>query len=146
MELSSALPPPAPPRAADGSSADLRARANGSAAATTATIGAALLAGRTVGVHLPPCPFLHLTGVPCPFCGLTRLADALAHVHVGDALATSPAGVVLLVGVAALATAFVAAAIRHRPPPWLGSRAVLPAILVLVGLHWATSIAFGLPS
>jgi len=135
-------PPPVGP-----SAIHLRAQAHGSAAASTAAIGGALLAGRAVGIHLPPCPFLHLTGLPCPFCGLTRLADALAHLHVGHALSTSPAGVLLLVGVGVLAATFATTAIGRRPPPpWLGSRAVLPTILVLVGLHWATSIAFGLPT
>lgn len=141
MALTAPPAPPAPPAE--------RARATviGSGAATTVGIGVGLLAARTVGVHPPACPFLAATGVPCPFCGITRLADALAHLRLGDAVTASPAGVALLVGLAVVAAVHLLAVARHRPPPrWLASPVVPIVAVALVAAHWATSIAVGLPT
>ena len=127
--------------------AEARARAAGAAASSLAGVGVGLLAGRAVGIHLPACPFLAVTGVPCPFCGITRLADALAHLRVGEAVAASPAGVALIVGLAVVAIAHLAARARHRPPPaWLGSRLLPVLAAVVVVAHWATSVVRGLPT
>lgn len=150
MEHRIAPPPPPPggwPPAGTAARADERARAAGTAAVAAVGLGTVLLAGRAVGLHAPPCPFRALTGVPCPFCGITRLSDSLAHLRIGDALSTSPAGVLLIVGLAVVAIAFVAARARRRPPPgWLGSSRLVPVAIAVVAVHWATSIVFGLPS
>lgn len=139
------LPPPPAPATADAQRAQ-RAQAIGSGAATAAGLGAVLLAGRSVGAHLPPCPFLAVTGVPCPFCGLTRLGDSLAHLQVGDAVAASPGGVVLLVGLGLVAVTFLWTVARRRPPPgWLGSPVLAAAAALALVAHWGTSIVVGLP-
>jgi hypothetical protein len=139
------LPPPPPPVATHVARAQ-RAQAIGSGAATTVGIGAALLAGRAVGAHLPPCPFLAITGVPCPFCGLTRLGDSLARLQVGEAVAASPGGVALLVGLGLVALTFLWTFARRRPPPsWLGSPVLAAAAALALVAHWGTSIVVGLP-
>jgi hypothetical protein len=74
-----------------------------------ATAGAAslvLLTGRLlqpapgrVGTHeqlgLPPCGFLHLTGIPCPGCGLTTSVAHAARLHFYESVVTQPFGLVV---------------------------------------------------
>jgi hypothetical protein len=62
--------------------------------------GAAMLAVAVVLPVLPgdpgvPCPLRMLTGVPCPLCGMTTSVVATVHLHLGDALAANPMGVVV---------------------------------------------------
>jgi len=64
--------------------------------------GAAMLAVAAVLPVLPgdpgvPCPLRTLTGVPCPLCGMTTSVVATVHLHVGEALAANPMGVVAVV-------------------------------------------------
>jgi hypothetical protein len=40
--------------------------------------------------HYPGCPFLMITGWYCPGCGSLRAVHALAHGHLGEALARNP--------------------------------------------------------
>ena len=49
------------------------------------------------------CPLRRSTGWPCPGCGLTRVADNVAHLHLGRAWEANPLGTV-----GALAFAFCA--------------------------------------
>jgi hypothetical protein len=61
--------------------------------------GAAMVAVAAVLPALPgepgvPCPLRLLTGVPCPLCGMTTSVVATVHLHLGDALAANPMGVV----------------------------------------------------
>jgi len=63
--------------------------------------GGLMLAAAAVLPVLPghpglPCPLRTITGVPCPLCGMTTSVEATVHLHFGDALAASPAGVVLV--------------------------------------------------
>lgn len=147
MEPQLLPPPPGSVPAPPADRTAERARTVGTAAAGAVGLGAVLLVGRAVGVHAPACPFLAATGVPCPFCGITRLTDAMVHLRVGDAVGASPAGVVLIVGLAVIAAVFGWARLRHRAPPrWLGSPALLVVGAAVLAVHWATSIATGLPS
>jgi hypothetical protein len=108
-------------------------------------IGAALLAGRSVGLHAPACPFLTITGIACPGCGMTRLGATIAQGDLGGALARDPAGVAFLalVVVAAVASLGYVVAKRSRPPDWLGARWVPAALAVLLVAHWVTTLAWG---
>jgi hypothetical protein len=52
-----------------------------------------------VGTHeqlgLPPCAFLHFTGIPCPSCGLTTSFAHAARLHFFEAFAAQPFGLIL---------------------------------------------------
>lgn len=52
-----------------------------------------------VGTHeqlgLPPCAFLHFTGIPCPGCGLTTSVAHAAHLHFYESVVTQPFGFVV---------------------------------------------------
>jgi hypothetical protein len=54
---------------------------------------------RGVGTHeqlgIPPCAFLHFTGIPCPGCGLTTSFAHAARLHFYDAFITQPFGLIL---------------------------------------------------
>ena len=59
-----------------------------------------LAAGLTLPV-LPGHPSLHcplraFTGVPCPLCGLSTSVEDTVRLHLGDALAANPLGVLLV--------------------------------------------------
>jgi hypothetical protein len=53
---------------------------------------------RGVGTHeqlgLPPCLFLHLTGIPCPNCGLTTSFAYAARFEFFSSLITQPFGLI----------------------------------------------------
>jgi hypothetical protein len=124
-----------------------RAEALGRAATAAVGIGGVLLVGRTVGLHLPACPLRTITGVPCPGCGVTRLADAVAHGRVGEALGADPLGVALLAAVATLAVVAVIARARGASlPARVGSWPVVGVLAALVGLRWLDAVATGLPA
>jgi len=72
-----------------------------------------------------PCPLRSFTGVPCPFCGMTTSVEATVHLHLGDAVAANPAGILLVV------VAIVLLILRPRSIPVPTTIAV-----VLVGLMW----------
>ncbi|MCA1656891.1 MAG: DUF2752 domain-containing protein [Actinobacteria bacterium] len=82
-----------------------------------------------------PCPLRSLTGVPCPLCGMTTSVTAAVHLHLGEALAANPAGIVaVVVGLALLAFHRTR---RATVPVW-----VLPAGLALT---WAWELVrFGI--
>ena len=54
---------------------------------------------RGVGTHeqlgLPPCAFLHLTGIPCPSCGLTTSFAHAARLDFYEAFIVQPFGLIL---------------------------------------------------
>jgi uncharacterized protein DUF2752 len=54
---------------------------------------------RGVGTHeqlgLPPCAFLHFTGIPCPSCGLTTSFAHAARLHFYEAFIAQPFGLIL---------------------------------------------------
>src|SRR6478609_1957480 len=96
------LPPPPDP-----DPGSVRARQVGQTAVGLVGLGAALLAGRAVSLHLPACPFRAATGVPCPGCGMTRLADAVAHGRIGEAAGADIAGVAILGVLVVLAVSYL---------------------------------------
>jgi len=136
-------PPPDPDRAAT------RARVIGRASLTMVGAGAVLLAGRAVSLRLPPCPFRAATGIPCPGCGMTRLADAVAHGRIQQAVGGDAAGVAVLAVLAVLAGAYLVRVVigKGEPPDWMRRRVLLGGIGALVLVHWVTTIVTGgLPS
>jgi hypothetical protein len=54
---------------------------------------------RGFGTHeqlgLPPCTFLHLTGIPCPSCGLTTSFAHAAHLQFLNSFLAQPFGLLL---------------------------------------------------
>ena len=52
-----------------------------------------------VGTHqqlgLPPCAFLHFTGIPCPACGLTTSVAHAAHLQFFQSIVTQPFGFIV---------------------------------------------------
>ena len=42
------------------------------------------------------CPLRALTGLPCPLCGLSTSVEETVRLHLGDALAANPLGVLLV--------------------------------------------------
>src|SRR5215471_6383207 len=44
---------------------------------------------------LPPCAFLHFTGIPCPACGLTTSVAHATRLHIFESILTQPFGFVV---------------------------------------------------
>ena len=95
------------------------------------TAGGLMLAAAAVLPAIPghpglPCPLRTLTGVPCPLCGMTTSVEATVHLHFGDALAATPAGIVLV----ALAIVFLV----RRPS---SIRVPMALVYVVLAAMWA---------
>jgi drug/metabolite transporter (DMT)-like permease len=135
-------PLPAPP---DTDRRLTRSRAIGQGCTILVGLGGVLLAGRAIGVHAPPCPFRTATGVPCPGCGMTRLADAVVHGRIGDAVAADPAGVAILVALVVVAAVYAVTVLVRKgdPPSWIGGPIVIGGFVVLGAVHWATTAVNG---
>ena len=87
--------------------------------------GAMLAAGLSLPV-LPGHPSLHcplraLTGLPCPLCGLSTSVEDTVRLHLGDALAANPLGVLLVLAAFALLVV--------RPARLALPKAVIPTVL-----------------
>ena len=87
--------------------------------------GAMLAAGLALPV-LPGHPSLHcplrtLSGLPCPLCGLSTSVEETVRLHLGDALAANPLGVVLVLAALAL--------LVLRPARLALPKAVIPTVL-----------------
>ena len=106
-------------------------------------------ASRGVGTHeqlgLPPCAFLHLTGVPCPSCGLTTSFAHASRLHFYEAFITQPFGVITFC-LTALSIPLSFYFIYSRTP-WskliysAKSNQALYALIVLYLLSWLYKIA-----
>src|SRR5215467_13894008 len=72
-----------------------------------------------VGTHqqlgLPPCAFLHFTGIPCPSCGLTTSVAHAARFHFYQSITTQPFGLVVFI-FAVLSVPLSIYFIRRRVP------------------------------
>ena len=78
-------------------------------------------------VHPPLlCPLKTVTGVPCPLCGMTTSVEATMHLHLGDALAATPAGVLLVI---------VAIVLLIRRPKTM--RVPYALVFAVLALMWA---------
>ena len=65
------------------------------------TSGAVMLGAAAVLPFLPghpgiACPLRTLTGVPCPLCGMTTSVEDGVRLHLGDAVAANPGGLVAI--------------------------------------------------
>ena len=63
-----------------------------------------------------PCPLRTMTGIPCPLCGMTSSVKDTMRLHMADALAANPGGVLLVVLIAVLLVARPAR--LPLPPTW----------------------------
>lgn len=132
-------PPPGPDRGTT------RARQLGQTSLGLVGLGALIIAGRAVSVHLPACPFRAVTGVPCPGCGMTRLTDAVVHGRIGEAVGADPAGVGILAVLAVVAVTYLVQVVIRKddPPGWMRSPLLLIGLAALVVVHWGTTIVTG---
>jgi hypothetical protein len=102
-----------------------------------------------VGTHrqigLPPCPFLHFTGIPCPSCGWTTSVSHSARLHFAEAFITQPFGLIVFFG-AALSIPLSLYLIHRRIPwsrltEWRGWSFAMYALLAIFLLSWLYKIA-----
>jgi hypothetical protein len=102
-----------------------------------------------VGTHrqlgLPPCAFLHFTGVPCPSCGLTTSVAHAARLHFYESIATQPFGLVIFISAALCIPLSIV--LWRRRVPWsrlkrsLGGNLVIYLTIALFILSWLYKIA-----
>ncbi|MGE0130055.1 MAG: DUF2752 domain-containing protein [Blastocatellales bacterium] len=102
-----------------------------------------------VGTHeqlgLPPCAFLHFTGIPCPSCGLTTSFAHAARLHFYEAFITQPFGFIIFC-LTALSIPLSFYLIYSRSP-WAKliysakSNHMLYALIALYLLSWLYKIA-----
>jgi Protein of unknown function (DUF2752) len=94
---------------------------------------------------LPPCAFLHFTGVPCPGCGLTTSVAHAARLHFYESVITQPFGMVVFI-FAVLSVPLSIYFIRRRVP-WSrlnrlrGINLVIYLTSALLVLSWLYKIA-----
>jgi Protein of unknown function (DUF2752) len=102
-----------------------------------------------VGTHrqlgLPPCAFLHFTGIPCPGCGLTTSVAHAARLHFYESIITQPFG--LIVFIAAILTIPLSIYFMRRRVPLSkigglpGRNPALYSMIVFFILSWLYKIA-----
>ena len=67
------------------------------------------------------CPLRALTGLPCPLCGLSTSVEETVRLHLGDAVAANPLGVLLVLAALVL--------LVLRPARLALPKAVFPTVL-----------------
>ena len=102
-----------------------------------------------VGTHrqlgLPPCAFLHFTGVPCPSCGLTTSVAHAARLHFYESITTQPFGLVIFISAALCIPLSIF--LWRRGIPWsrlkssLGGNLVIYLTIAIFILSWLYKIA-----
>jgi hypothetical protein len=102
-----------------------------------------------VGTHrqlgLPPCAFLHFTGIPCPSCGLTTSVAHAARLHFYESVITQPFGLVVFIS-AALSIPLSIYFIHRRVPRskisgMLGKNLAIYSMIAFFILSWLYKIA-----
>ncbi len=102
-----------------------------------------------VGTHrqlgLPPCAFLHFTGIPCPSCGLTTSVAHAARLHFYESVITQPFGfVVFLIAILSIPLSIY---FIYRRVPWpklgdlRGGKFAAYLMIALFLLSWLYKIA-----
>lgn len=77
----------------------------------------------TAGVGIDVCLFKYMSALPCPGCGLTRSLTSMSHLHVADALAYHPFGLLIWPLVVLLGISnFIGEERRQRIGRWLSGR------------------------
>jgi len=94
---------------------------------------------------LPPCAFLHITGIPCPGCGLTTSVAHAARLHIYESITTQPFGLVVFV-FAVLSVPLSIYCIRRRVPRskfnrLRGRNLLIRLTIALFILSWLYKIA-----
>jgi hypothetical protein len=89
-------------------------------------------------LHLPPCAFQALTGLPCMTCGMTTAFALGARGEFGRAFVTQPCGLVLFLGVIALAVDSIVAlgtdrTLRQARLPW---KRIWLTVAAICALAW----------
>jgi hypothetical protein len=102
-----------------------------------------------VGTHrqlgLPPCAFLHFTGVPCPGCGLTTSVAHAARFHFYESVITQPFGMVVFIF--AVLSIPLSIYLVYRRVPWArlnrsrGRNLAIYSMIALFILSWLYKIA-----
>lgn len=94
--------------------------------------------------HYPLCPFRALTGCYCPGCGTLRAIHALAHGHLGGALAFNALTVAMLPVLGYLWVRWLGRGVTGRPPRTLAHPAWVWGFLAVVIVFWvARNLPFG---
>ena len=106
---------------------------------------AALVGGMAwlgLGLPLPHCPFLAITGYPCLTCGATRCSIALLHGNLVGAWLWNPLAFVTLCGVALYdlyaSIVLLAGLPRVRLVHWTATekKAARFSVIVLIAVNW----------
>jgi hypothetical protein len=94
---------------------------------------------------LPPCAFLHFTGIPCPSCGLTTSVAHAARLHFYESVITQPFGfVVFLIAILSIPLSIY---FIYRRVPWpklanlRGRKFAACLMIILFLLSWLYKIA-----
>jgi hypothetical protein len=102
-----------------------------------------------VGTHrqlgLPPCAFLHFTGVPCPGCGLTTSVAHATRLHFYESIITQPFGFVVFIS--AVLSVPLSICFIYRRVPWAalnrlrGGKLAIYSMIALFILSWLYKMA-----
>ena len=115
-----------------------------------AVSGAAALGGTIwlgLGLPLPRCPFLEITGYPCLTCGATRCSIALLHGHFIAAWLWNPLAFVALCGLALYdlyaLIVLLAGLPRLRLADWTSveRNAARIGVIALIAVNWIYLVA-----
>lgn len=94
---------------------------------------------------LPPCAFLHFTGIPCPSCGLTTSVAHAARLHFYESVITQPFGLVIFL--IAILSIPLSIYFVYRGVPWpklgdlRGGKFAAYLMIALFLLSWLYKIA-----
>ncbi|MDX6743029.1 DUF2752 domain-containing protein [Actinocorallia sp. A-T 12471] len=95
--------------------------------------------------HYPTCPFLAITGLACPGCGGLRMAHALAHGRLGEAVGLNALAFALVLVAAYLWVLWTVASVRGIPVRTrLGDRWTIFALTGAIVVFWIVrNLPFG---